>query len=30
MFAPGRAQELLLFLDEYWATHLELTDIPIY
>ena len=32
MFALGRAQELLLFLDldEYWAAHPELTDIPIY
>ena len=30
LFALGRAQELLLILDEYWAAHPELTDIPIY
>ena len=30
MFALGRAQELLLILDEYWASHPELHDIPIY
>ena len=30
VFALGRAQELLLILDEYWAAHPELTDIPIY
>ena len=30
MFTLGRAKELLLFLVEYWATHPELTDIPIY
>ncbi|XP_065901282.1 cleavage and polyadenylation specificity factor subunit 3-like [Dysidea avara] len=30
VFALGRAQELLLILDEYWANHPELHDIPIY
>ena len=25
-----RAQELLLILDEYWAAHPDLVDIPIY
>ncbi|XP_023331965.1 cleavage and polyadenylation specificity factor 73 [Eurytemora carolleeae] len=30
VFALGRAQELLLILDEYWAAHPELHDIPIY
>ncbi|KAI9781571.1 MAG: endoribonuclease ysh1 [Peltula sp. TS41687] len=30
VFALGRAQELLLILDEYWARHVELQDIPIY
>ena len=30
VFALGRAQELLLILDEYWAAHPELSDIPIY
>ena len=30
MFALGRAQELLLILDEYWAAHPELHDVPIY
>ncbi|ODM88437.1 Cleavage and polyadenylation specificity factor subunit 3 [Orchesella cincta] len=30
VFALGRAQELLLILDEYWALHPELHDIPIY
>ena len=30
VFALGRAQELLLILDEYWASHPELADIPIY
>ena len=30
MFALGRAQELLLILDEYWAAHPELHEIPIY
>ncbi|KAF0908587.1 hypothetical protein E2562_026635 [Oryza meyeriana var. granulata] len=29
-FALGRAQELLLILDEYWANHPELHKIPIY
>ncbi|KAL7064223.1 hypothetical protein AAHC03_05428 [Spirometra sp. Aus1] len=29
-FALGRAQELMLILDEYWAAHPELHDIPIY
>jgi cleavage and polyadenylation specificity factor subunit 3 len=30
VFALGRAQELLLILDEFWSTHPELHDIPIY
>lgn len=30
VFALGRAQELLLILDEYWSTHPELHNIPIY
>jgi len=30
VFALGRAQELLLILDEYWSAHPELADIPIY
>lgn len=30
VFALGRAQELLLILDEYWETHPELQKIPIY
>ncbi|EDV28608.1 uncharacterized protein TRIADDRAFT_19764 [Trichoplax adhaerens] len=30
VFALGRAQELLLILDEYWSNHTELHDIPIY
>lgn len=30
VFALGRAQELLLILDEFWAQHPELHDIPIY
>ena len=30
VFALGRAQELMLILDEYWTTHPELHDIPIY
>lgn len=30
VFALGRAQELLLILDEYWSLHPELQDIPIY
>lgn len=29
-FALGRAQELLLILDEYWEAHPELQHIPIY
>ncbi|MQL98849.1 hypothetical protein Taro_031564 [Colocasia esculenta] len=29
-FALGRAQELLLILDEYWSSHPELHNIPIY
>uniref|UniRef100_A0A0D9XUK5 Beta-Casp domain-containing protein n=1 Tax=Leersia perrieri TaxID=77586 RepID=A0A0D9XUK5_9ORYZ len=29
-FSLGRAQELLLILDEYWANHPELHKIPIY
>ncbi|CAB4298288.1 unnamed protein product [Prunus armeniaca] len=29
-YALGRAQELLLILDEYWASHPELQNIPIY
>uniref|UniRef100_A0A0M3IUR6 Beta-Casp domain-containing protein n=1 Tax=Ascaris lumbricoides TaxID=6252 RepID=A0A0M3IUR6_ASCLU len=29
-FAHGRAQELLLILDEYWEAHPELQDIPVY
>ncbi|XP_078181558.1 cleavage and polyadenylation specificity factor subunit 3-I-like [Carex rostrata] len=29
-FALGRAQELLLILDEYWENHPELHNIPIY
>lgn len=29
-FALGRAQELLLILDEYWSNHPELQNIPIY
>nr|CAN71414.1 hypothetical protein VITISV_029216 [Vitis vinifera] len=29
-FALGRAQELLLILDEYWSNHPELHNIPIY
>lgn len=29
-FALGRAQELLLILDEYWAKHPELHSVPIY
>ncbi|CAL8090826.1 unnamed protein product [Calicophoron daubneyi] len=29
-FALGRAQELMLILDEYWANHPELHDVPIY
>lgn len=30
VFALGRAQELLLILDEYWGQHPELHDVPIY
>ena len=30
VFALGRAQELLLILDEYWDSHPELQHIPIY
>ena len=30
VFALGRAQELLLILDEYWERHPELQKIPIY
>ena len=30
VFALGRAQELLLILDEYWQQHPELHEIPIY
>lgn len=30
VFALGRAQELLLILDEFWSQHPELHDIPIY
>eukprot|EP01137_Pigoraptor_chileana_P037379 Opistho-2@34374 len=30
VFALGRAQELLLILDEYWEDHPELHSIPIY
>lgn len=30
VFALGRAQELLLILDEYWAKHAEYQRIPIY
>lgn len=30
MFALGRAQELLLILEEYWRAHPELQDIPVY
>lgn len=29
-FALGRAQELLLILDEHWRSHPELKDIPMY
>ena len=29
-FALGRAQELLLILDEYWQAHPELHSVPIY
>ncbi|KAL1959463.1 hypothetical protein VTO42DRAFT_1908 [Malbranchea cinnamomea] len=30
VFALGRAQELLLILDEYWSRHPELHKVPIY
>ncbi|GAA5933593.1 hypothetical protein JCM1841_004495 [Sporobolomyces salmonicolor] len=30
VFALGRAQELLLILDEFWAEHPELQHVPIY
>lgn len=30
VFALGRAQELLLILNEYWALHPELAHVPIY
>ncbi|KAB8232509.1 cleavage polyadenylation factor subunit YSH1 [Aspergillus alliaceus] len=30
VFALGRAQELLLILEEYWETHPELQKVPIY
>jgi len=30
VFALGRAQELLLILDEYWSAHPELAEVPIY
>jgi len=30
VFALGRAQELLLILDEYWAAHPSLQSVPIY
>ena len=30
VFALGRAQELLLILDEYWESHTEVQSIPIY
>lgn len=30
VFALGRAQELLLILDEFWESHPELNNIPIY
>ncbi|EDQ87907.1 uncharacterized protein MONBRDRAFT_26966 [Monosiga brevicollis MX1] len=30
VFALGRAQELLLILDEYWQQHPELHNVPIY
>ncbi|KAK0534538.1 endoribonuclease ysh1 [Tilletia horrida] len=30
VFVLGRAQELLLLLDEYWASHPELHNVPIY
>ena len=30
VFALGRTQELLLILDEYWSSHPELQDVPVY
>ncbi|CAG9321353.1 unnamed protein product [Blepharisma stoltei] len=30
VFALGRAQELLLILDEYWSNHEDIQNIPIY
>lgn len=30
VFALGRAQELLLILDEYWEAHPDLQEVPIY
>ena len=30
VFALGRAQELLLILDEFWSAHPELHEVPIY
>ncbi|ORY86977.1 beta-lactamase-like protein [Protomyces lactucae-debilis] len=30
VFALGRAQEILLILDEYWSNHPELQHVPIY
>ncbi|CAE7671857.1 CPSF3 [Symbiodinium microadriaticum] len=30
VFALGRAQELLLILDEYWQSHPSLHDVPIF
>ena len=30
VFALGRAQELLLILDEYWQEHPELSHVPVY
>lgn len=29
-FALGRAQELLLILEEYWAAHPDMHNVPIY
>ncbi|KAL4078545.1 beta-lactamase-like protein [Scleroderma yunnanense] len=30
VFALGTAQELLLILEDYWSTHPELSDVPVY
>ena len=30
MFALGRAQELMLILEEHWAQHPELADVPLW